>query len=65
MKLQSEPAVHGAREFLLLRNSATMLLLLPLQLPGFATFAGEAAPVVPGRMTYNSVVNQQSYQLCL
>ena len=38
-----------------------MLLLLPIQLPGFGTFAKETAPVVPGRMTYNSVVNQQSY----
>jgi hypothetical protein len=39
-----------------------MLLLLPVQLPGFGTFADTTAKeVVPGRMTYNSVIASGSY----
>ena len=34
-----------------------MLLLLPLQLPGFGTFAGESAPAVPERMTYSGTTS--------
>ena len=38
-----------------------MLLLFPVQLPGFGSFAKETPPaevLPPGRMTYNGVVNQ-------